>query len=81
VPRELWARLPMESKARLRGQESGSPVLIPEAVEAPDRAEVETGDVTYWPAKISMLSCLLGNPEAMRAYKEPVCNSSGSLAY
>ena len=47
---EMWGRLPMKSKARLRGEgEIHFPVLVPEAVEPPDNNGIEVGDVAYWP--------------------------------
>ena len=50
VALEMWERLPMESKARLRGDdEVHFPVLVPEAVEPADRGGVDEGDVAYWP--------------------------------
>lgn len=50
VAREMWERLPMESKARLRnGSEVHFPILVPRAVEPPDNLGVEAGDVAYWP--------------------------------
>lgn len=50
VADEMWERLPMKSKARLRGDdEIHFPVLVPEAVEPPDNNGIEAGDVAYWP--------------------------------
>ncbi len=49
VARELWDRLPMETRARLRGEELQFPVLLPKATESPEHKEVEAGDVAYWP--------------------------------
>ncbi len=47
---EMWQRLPMQSKARLRGEdEIHFPVLVPDAVEPPDNNGIEVGDVAYWP--------------------------------
>ena len=50
VADEMWERLPMKSKARLRGDdEVHFPVLVPDAVEPPDNNGIEEGDVAYWP--------------------------------
>jgi hypothetical protein len=45
----LWDRLPMESQAKLRGEEVRLPVLLPKATEAPERTAVGVGDVAYRP--------------------------------
>ena len=49
VAKELWSRLPIDSKARLRGEEIHFPILAPDAVEPADRSELDVGDVAYWP--------------------------------
>lgn len=50
VAEEMWGRLPMKSKARVRGDdEVHFPVLVPDAVEPPDNIGIEVGDVAYWP--------------------------------
>ena len=50
VADEMWQRLPMKSKARVRGDdEIHFPVLVPDAVEPPDNYGIESGDVAYWP--------------------------------
>lgn len=50
VAEEMWGRLPMKSKARLRGEaEIYFPVLVSEVAEPPDNNGIEVGDVAYWP--------------------------------
>ena len=50
VAEEMWGRLPMTSKARLRGDaEVHFPVLVSEVAEPPDNSGIEVGDVAYWP--------------------------------
>ena len=60
VAQEMWKRLPMESKARLRGEEIHFLVLVPEAVEPPDRDGIQVGDVAYWPEENAL--CLFCGP-------------------
>jgi len=71
VAKELWDRLPMESRARLLGEEIHFPVLIPTAAEAPDREAVETGDVTYWPEG-NALCLFFGSTPASTGKESPV---------
>jgi hypothetical protein len=47
VANELWDRLPLETRATLRGEELYFPVLLPTATEAPEPKAVEVGDVAY----------------------------------
>ena len=50
VANEMWGRLPMKSKARLRGEaEVHFPVLVSKVAESPDNNGIEVGDVAYWP--------------------------------
>lgn len=61
IAEEMWERLPMESKARLRdGTEVHFPVLVPQAVEPADNLGVEAGDVAYWPEGNSL--CIFCGP-------------------
>lgn len=41
VANELWDRLPLETRATLRGEELYFPVLLPTATEAPEPNAVE----------------------------------------
>jgi len=68
VASELWDRLPMESKARLRGEQLHFPVLMPTATEAPDRYDIESGDVAYWPVDDAL--CLYFGETHVRTDKE-----------
>ena len=77
VASELWARLPMESKARLHGEQLHFPVLIPSATEAPDRYEIETGDVAYWPPDDAL--CLFFGETPARTDKESPVASVGRI--
>lgn len=61
VPDELYARLPFETKARIEGNEMRLPVMVPPAVEAADRGEIETGDVAYMPEENAL--CVFFGPE------------------
>ena len=61
VADEMWERLPMQSKARVRGDdEVHFPILVPEAVEPPDNLGIEEGDVAYWPEGNAL--CLFCGP-------------------
>ena len=63
VADEMWERLPMKSKARLRGDdEVHFPVLVPSATEPPDNYGIEAGDVAYWPEGNSL--CIFCGPAA-----------------
>ncbi len=77
VASELWDRLPMESKARLHGEQLHFPVLIPSATEAPDRYEIETGDVAYWPPDDAL--CLFFGETPARTDKESPVASVGRI--
>ncbi|MCA1738662.1 MAG: hypothetical protein LC740_07510 [Actinobacteria bacterium] len=77
VAKELWDRLPMKTNARLRGEEIHFPVLIPAATEAPDRAEVETGDVAYWPPEDAL--CLFFGDTPARTGKDSPVASVGRI--
>jgi hypothetical protein len=48
VARELWSRLSMQTKARIRGEEVHFPVLIPTGTEPGNSAEVEAEHVAYY---------------------------------
>ena len=73
VANELWDRLPMQSDARLRGDQIHFPVLIPSAAEAPDREEIETGDVAYWPPE-DALCLFFGETHARTDRESPVAS-------
>ncbi len=49
VSEELYARLPFETKARVKREELRLPVMVPPGTEAADREGVGTGDVAYLP--------------------------------
>ncbi|MCA1730944.1 MAG: hypothetical protein LC751_16570 [Actinobacteria bacterium] len=78
VAKELWDRLPMKTNARLRGEEIHFPVLIPAATEAPDRAEVETGDVAYWPPEDALCLFFGDTPARTLVRTAPSRRSAGS---
>lgn len=70
VADEMWGRLPMKSKARLRGEaEVHFPVLVSEVSEPPDNNGIEVGDVAYWPE---------GN--ALCIFRAPASNDSPRVA-
>ncbi len=71
VANELWDRLPLETRATLRGEELYFPVLLPTATEAPEPKAVEVGDVAYWPPEHAL--CLFcGNNNARTDKDEPL---------
>ena len=77
VANELWGRLPMKSDARLRGDQIHFPVLIPQATEAPDRYEIDAGDVAYWPPENAL--CLFFGETHARTDKESPVASVGRI--
>jgi uncharacterized protein len=71
VANELWDRLPLETRATLRGEELYFPVLLPTATEAPESKAVEVGDVAYWPPENAI--CLFcGDSHARTDKHDPV---------
>ena len=71
VANELWDRLPLETRATLRGEELYFPVLLPTATEAPEPRAVEVGDVAYWPPEHAL--CLLcGNTDVRTDKDDPL---------
>ncbi len=71
VARELWDRLPVETRARLRGEELHFPVLLPTATEAAERKAVEVGDVAYWPPE-NALCLFYGDTPASTGEDSPI---------
>ena len=72
VADEMWERLPMKSKARLRGDdEVHFPVLVPKAVEPPDNNGIEAGDVAYWPEGNSLcIFCAAASDDSPRVAED-----------
>lgn len=71
VANELWDRLPLETRATLRGEELYFPVLLPTATEAPESKAIEVGDVAYWPPE-NALCLFCGNTHARTDKDDPV---------
>jgi hypothetical protein len=71
VARELWDRLPVETRATLRGEELYFPVLLPKATEAAEPKAVEVGDVAYWPPE-NVLCLFYGHTQAKTDKHDPV---------
>jgi hypothetical protein len=71
VARELWDRLPMETRATLGGEELYFPVLLPKATEAVEPKAVEVGDVAYWPPE-NVLCLFCGHTHARTDKHDPV---------
>lgn len=71
VARELWDRLPVETNARLRGEELYFPVLLPKAPEAPEPRPAEVEDVAYLPPE-NALCLFCGHTHARTDKHDPV---------
>ena len=70
VAGELWKRLPMQTKARISGEEVHFPVLVPTGVEPGDQTDVEAGHVAYHPPKNAL--CLFFGQSSERTDLTPV---------
>lgn len=70
VAGELWERLPMDTKARIKGQEIHFPLLVPTGVEPGNRTDIEAGDVAYWPPENAL--CLFCGQSSGRTDLTPV---------
>lgn len=77
VANELWDRLPLETRATLRGEELYFPVLLPTATEAPEPKAVEEGDVAYWPPEHAL--CLFCGDTHARTNKDDPLTPVGRI--
>ncbi len=70
VARELWERLPLQTKARIRGEEVHFPLLVPTGAEPGNSTDVEAGHVAYHPPENAL--CLFYNQASGRTNLAPV---------
>lgn len=70
VARELWTRLPMQTKARIRGEEVHFPVLVSTGAEPGNSTDVEAGHVAYHPPENAV--CLFFGQTSSRTDLTPV---------
>ena len=70
VARELWKRLPMQTKARTKGEEVNFSVLVPTGAEPGNQTDVEAGHVAYYPPENAV--CLFYNKSSGRTDLEPI---------
>ncbi|MBN1285091.1 MAG: hypothetical protein JXB47_06820 [Anaerolineae bacterium] len=71
--RQVWAALPIEARANTWGEEVYFPIPVEAEAEPDARAEMQVGELGYWPAGGAF--CIFFGPTPASTGSEPVAAS------